>query len=181
MTDTPRSPLAAPGWYPDPSGSAQLRWWDGRRWTEHLSGAPFQNRPTARPEISAQTPVYNPLIWVITVLPLIAVALIITWNPVFRIVYVGARRTPTVDPGSVFTPSYFLLIGSGWLIYGVSVLLAYLDWQKLGRAGVIRPFHWAWAFLGATIYIIGRSVIVHKVAVGRGLIPVWVLIEYLKL
>ena len=24
-------------WYPDPSGQAQLRWWDGVRWTEHVS------------------------------------------------------------------------------------------------------------------------------------------------
>lgn len=30
---------AAPpaNWYPDPSGQARLRWWDGARWTEHTA------------------------------------------------------------------------------------------------------------------------------------------------
>ena len=25
-----------PGWYPDPSGEPQNKWWDGEQWTEHL-------------------------------------------------------------------------------------------------------------------------------------------------
>ena len=24
------------GWYPDPSGAEQLRWWDGKGWTDHV-------------------------------------------------------------------------------------------------------------------------------------------------
>ncbi|WP_432493630.1 RDD family protein [Kineococcus auxinigenes] len=33
--------MSAPaGWYPDPSHHAQLRWWDGQRWTEHTHAAP---------------------------------------------------------------------------------------------------------------------------------------------
>lgn len=27
------------GWYPDPSGSGGVRWWDGAQWTEHVSEA----------------------------------------------------------------------------------------------------------------------------------------------
>ncbi len=35
-----------PGWMPDPSGSGQLRWWDGQQYTEHTQ--PTAN-PSARP------------------------------------------------------------------------------------------------------------------------------------
>jgi hypothetical protein len=32
-----------PGWYPDPDGEAELRYWDGSAWTQHTSGqAPVQ-------------------------------------------------------------------------------------------------------------------------------------------
>jgi Type II CAAX prenyl endopeptidase Rce1-like/Protein of unknown function (DUF2510) len=30
--------MAPPGWQPDPSGLHYWRWWDGQRWTEHVSG-----------------------------------------------------------------------------------------------------------------------------------------------
>lgn len=29
-----------PGWYPDPSGEAPLRWWDGHRWTTRVRHDP---------------------------------------------------------------------------------------------------------------------------------------------
>ena len=28
------------GWYPDPLGHPQLRWWNGEGWTEQVSAAP---------------------------------------------------------------------------------------------------------------------------------------------
>ena len=44
---------APPGWYPDPDPSSagapgRLRYWDGTRWTEHLSGPPVPE-PAASP------------------------------------------------------------------------------------------------------------------------------------
>ncbi len=39
MTAVPMPAVEVPpGWHPDPSGANQWRWWDGYRWTEHVSG-----------------------------------------------------------------------------------------------------------------------------------------------
>jgi len=35
----PQSTLPPAGWYPDPSGAPQQRWWDGQGWTVHYQGA----------------------------------------------------------------------------------------------------------------------------------------------
>jgi hypothetical protein len=39
------TPLPEAGWFPDPQGEAGLRWWDGRRWTEHTHASPRSNEP----------------------------------------------------------------------------------------------------------------------------------------
>jgi hypothetical protein len=33
-------PLPPAGWYPDPNGSADQRWWNGQSWTSDMSPAP---------------------------------------------------------------------------------------------------------------------------------------------
>jgi hypothetical protein len=35
-----RAPVYEPGWYADPHGVAQGRYWDGHEWTEHTTGGP---------------------------------------------------------------------------------------------------------------------------------------------
>ncbi|MEV7663057.1 DUF2510 domain-containing protein [Paenarthrobacter sp. NPDC089316] len=173
----PGSPTP-PGWYPDPSDPRFVRWWDGRSWTAQQAPRTMQYQamaPQPRPRISEQTPVYNPFIWVITLLPLVSILFMLTWQPEFRMITTRQGVT-TVDPFSFYTPSYFLLLGSSFISYGLSVFFAYLDRQRLLKSGVERPFHWAWAFLNAPVYVIGRSVIVNKVAPKRGLLPVWITI-----
>ena len=33
-----------PGWYPDPMGQAEVRWWDGHQWTPATQGRSAQDR-----------------------------------------------------------------------------------------------------------------------------------------
>jgi hypothetical protein len=177
MTVPPNSSAPGPGWYPDPAGSGRLQWWNGTAWTGQFSAPHFQypqqRLVEPRRRISDRTPVYNAYVWTIVALPLVPLIMLMLWNPVLRVRTVGARQVQTLDPASIFTVPYFLLVASGFLVYGVSALLAYLDWDKLRKDGVVRPFHWAWVFLSRELYVIGRSVIVHEVAPRRGLAPVW--------
>ncbi|NCT92591.1 DUF2510 domain-containing protein, partial [Cellulomonas sp. APG4] len=32
--------MSTPGWYTDPADQAGLRWWDGERWTSHVTARP---------------------------------------------------------------------------------------------------------------------------------------------
>src|SRR5215212_4621871 len=37
-------PAPPPGWYPDPSGAPQQRWWDGQQWTQQTQPRPDDPR-----------------------------------------------------------------------------------------------------------------------------------------
>lgn len=143
-------------------------------WAAPGSVPPLLGAPAERPKLDSRTPVLNPYIWGVVLLPLLSVIFLLAWNPELRFRTVGSRQV--LDPTSMFTPWYVAIVVSSFVLYGVSVLLAYLDWQKLSHDGVVRPFHWAWCFLSPAVYVIGRSVIVQGVAAGRGLAPVWALI-----
>ena len=170
---TPVAP--GPGWYPDPTGSGGLRWWDGVRWTEHASAGPSPYAPARRRPLPHGTPVYTVWIWLVVALPIIPVLLLFLVQPqvMFHEVSVGGRSTLTADPFALIGgPGYFLVAGLGWLVTAAVIVFAWLDYRELVRRGVERPFHWAWSFLGI-VYPIGRSVIVRGVAGGRGLAPLW--------
>lgn len=48
-----------PGWYPDPFGRAQVRWWSGAAWTEHVGtdGQSFTDPPIESPAVVPHAPV----------------------------------------------------------------------------------------------------------------------------
>jgi hypothetical protein len=158
---------AAAGWYDDPAGTGQKRWWDGVQWSEHLHDPSLEvYGVVAKPVVGAGTPVYNAFIWVITLLPLVSIAAVLPFDMTGYMLRSVARVT-------AFDGSYVLLTLLGWAIYLVTPLLAYYDWKKLRRDGYERPFHWAWSFLTSAVYIIGRSVIAKRRS-GRGLLPIWI-------
>jgi hypothetical protein len=165
---------AAAGWYDDPAGTGQKRWWDGTRWTEHLHDPALEvYGAVATPVVSAGTPVYNAFIWLIVLLPLLSIVGLLTFD--MNDYMARMVQSSSASAAAMFSPAYLTLVLSGWLIYLVTALLAYFDTKRLSRDGFVRPFHWAWAFLGSTVYIIGRSVVVKRRS-GRGLLPIWVMI-----
>jgi Protein of unknown function (DUF2510) len=177
VTDPSATPPAA--WYPDPAGSAKQRWWDGSQWTDHFHDPALEvYGAVATPMPSASTPVYGPYIWLITLVPLLSVVQLLFFDMtgyVLRSTDASLSNDPTASVQLMLDPAYLMLQASSWVIWLVSVLFAVLDSRRLARAGVIRPFHWAWTFLYSGIYVIGRSIVVKR-RVGRGLAPVWVFI-----
>lgn len=164
---------AAAGWYDDPSGSGQKRWWDGAQWTEHLHDPSLEvYGAVATPVVGVGTPVYNVYIWLIVLLPLLSIASLASYDMTG---YLRETLAGGNSMSAVLNPSYLLQIAVGWGIYLATALLAYFDARKLGRDGYVRPFHWAWAFLSSTVYVIGRSVVAKRRS-GRGLLPIWILI-----
>lgn len=121
---------------------------------------------------------YNWAIWLVALVPLANVLLGLAWKPTlsYRTLGSGSQQIRMLELNSVFTPMYFLVLVTGWIAYALCVWFACLDWKKLAAEGVVRPFHWGWAFLLPAVYVIGRSVVVHKVARPLGLAPVWAVV-----
>lgn len=46
---------AVPGWYPDPYGDWQLRWWDGLAWSEHVRTGLFAAAAPPEPPVVPDT------------------------------------------------------------------------------------------------------------------------------
>lgn len=164
MSDPTMTPPA--GWYADPDGSSALRWWDGTAWTDYRSSGAATERRALPADVSPETP----WIYLVVLLPLLSFATLFTVD--FRGMMFRSLEQPG-NPFAMFGVGYFVGIAFSWILAGLVVWFSYLDWKALKEKGVDRPFHWAWAFfLGYPVYLIGRSVIVHRVS-KRGLRPIW--------
>ena len=50
----------ARGWYPDPSGTPQLRWWNGHSWTNYVMPYAMQNQSVSKPRFPAHNEAVAP-------------------------------------------------------------------------------------------------------------------------
>lgn len=172
------SSVPDPGWHPAPDRPGQLRWWDGHSWADSYQAQALPAGARGRPPLRPGAAVYGWAIWLMALLPLANVLLELAWKPTlsFRTMSSGSQRIRMLELNSVFTPMYFLMLLAGFIAYALCLWFAYLDWKKLAAEGVVRPFHWAWAFLAPAVYVIGRSVVVRKVARPLGLAPIWAVV-----
>jgi len=166
VTTPPVTP--PPGWYADPNGAPGLRWWDGTSWSENF--APGSATSLDRPRIPAETKVDGVWIWLVAALPLLAIASLFAID--FRGYMQSLMGGDIRGAMSTIGVGYVIALALSWISWGAVALFAYFDWRALREAGVVRPFHWAWAFLAGMVYLIGRTVILRKVS-SRGFGPLW--------
>jgi hypothetical protein len=131
------------GWYEDPAGQSDMRWWDGANWTAHMMMHPpvatvapvatipppqqtFRSAPqpwSYEPLLTPAVPPWStPYIWILSALPLAELALSFVagylWGLTFGISNLEVLR-----------------IGLTVLFVALFVLLAILDYRALGRLG----------------------------------------------
>lgn len=175
--ETPQS-LPVAGWYDDPSGSGQLRWWGGLAWTEYVKP---REQPAAREQPAparAPEPSYTPA-------GSTYVPFAVTYAP-------GPVRLESSGSSATLAAwlmgSYpFIAVMGQWLIVqaaerldplaiiAVPLLLltvvvgsAFWDAALLRRRGFDAPSAW-WILLGPLAYLIARAVALrHSGARGAG-------------
>lgn len=182
--------LPAAGWYPDPDNASQSRWWNGVAWTENRTeyvgpmpaATPASYSMNASPLTAPEGTPWNTVwIWLIIFVPYIPTAgiFLVDWPSMLSFTY-SPMSSGMATLGILASPAYLLTSLGGFVVYGLAVWFAYLDYRELERRSVPRPFHWAWTFLSSGVYPIGRSVIVRR-RTGRGISPMWVTIALMVL
>ncbi len=158
----------SPGWYPDPSGAPQSRWWDGSNWGQATQAAiqPYDHQQQFAQTVDVNTT--TPVIWPIALWPLIGVLSTILYGAM------GGYATTTVSssPFNVYTTADIVNYSISFVSWLGFALLGFLDNRELKARQLPQPFAWGWAFL-PVVYIIGRSVVVYR-RTRKGLAPLFV-------
>lgn len=184
MTDPAVPPIPA-GWYPDPAGGAQRRWWDGAQWTDHFE-TPYSTTAAAAQSETAPdgTDPSTTWIWPLLAIPVLQLlsVFMLDWD---QFIVTTLTDTSLANQAAlVTTPGYVAVTALGWITNILLVLFAFLDWRELRRRGVPRPFHWAWSFLILVsvwqVYPIGRAIVARR-RTGRGMASLWVTIATMVL
>jgi hypothetical protein len=177
--------LIPAGWYEDPAGQSDMRWWDGANWTAHTmmhppvapvapvaptplpqqafgsaphswSPQPWSHEPLRTPAVP---PWSTPYIWILSVLPLAELTL--SYGAGFLW-------------GLTFGTSGLGVMGLGLTIFFIAlfVLFTILDYRALGRLGYVKrasPF----LIIIPLIYMGRRAAAVRRVT-RKGLLPLFV-------
>ena len=113
----------------------------------------------------------TPFIWPLALLPIIAIV-----SNVVSLGFIDEVVDEAITSPELYSPISIITGLIGWIAIGLTILFGVLDYRALVKAGVPKPFHWAWiffAFLSAPVYIIGRSVVARR-RTGSGLTPMFV-------
>ena len=138
------------GWYADPSGAGQLRWWDGHAWTEYVE--PYQAQAphevvtdeAASPGIEETTEAYAPASSAST--PTFDATAASTPSPAAPAHATGsnedlADEADRSDPGGQARPSgmlkWILGCAASWLLVVAFIAVLALAWSHLGPSGRI--------------------------------------------
>ncbi|WP_164515444.1 DUF2510 domain-containing protein [Microbacterium sp. 10M-3C3] len=143
----------------------------------------YPSAPAASGEQVARRDIPTGTVWiwlvifapVVTVLPLF----FFDWEGYLRDVIVQAAQDPQGVSPFAATPFEAGLLGFSvfqYVVAGLQVLFAWLDWRALKARGIVKPFHWAWSFftfvVSNGVYVIGRGIVLRR-QTGSGLGPVW--------
>lgn len=150
----------AEGWYADPSGANQLRWWDGHAWTDYVEPyeAPVPSpqevevavpavdeaSPTSSTEERAATSVGTPIPMPEASLPQEATpASSVAEAPVAPIPMPGSpvdeKDSDEADaPAKSGTLKWGLACAASWVLVAVFITVLVIAWSHLGASGRIQ-------------------------------------------
>jgi hypothetical protein len=186
----PESTTPEAGWYADPDGAGQLRWWSGTEWTDQYApmadaagsayGPAAAAQPTAvgtlehpRPADLAPTQYgyapYPPA----TVNPRLRWGTVSVWFLAFSpwLTMASGIAAFYVYVSTLDATPYWILVLLG--AHALTTGLAVLDGRRLRQWQHPQVPHWAWSLPGVPVYLIARAVVLRGSTV-RGTAPLWV-------